>query len=372
MAESSQAFTRKRNYYLQIMQAARQMDDQNLVRIILKRLTDPGLLTGTVPTTFIGKVIPIPTMYALSRTFDREQHISDFLTSQKKRGGDKMDKRVAIIFSLFALLMIGGSLFFSLWIFPNYFLQENVALYDIRTEDYLTIQAYLPSDITNIDSSAKDKITVSGKAMVTQMIIVIGAICAVMLVGLRLNMDKKLVMFFSLFTLLMIGGSLFTCLWIFPKYLLPVDVSLEEIRMEQARMFRSQPTDDLTSMDRGSKDKIMVNWKAITTQMIIAIGAICGILLVGLRLTKKLRQNKPVDVAGYIFKITRVTNKNEYDVFYKAAEDWPVSVEQIENDYQRFVVEQRIPYYVNDFIRKNKKHIDELRIPLFMGDWFYF
>ena len=91
-----------------------------------------------------------------------------------------------------------------------------------------------------------------------------------------------------------------------------------------------------------------------------------------MRLRKRFRQNKPVDVVGYIFKITRVTNKNEYDVFCKAAEDWPVPAEQLENDFRRYVAEQRIPYYVNDFIRKNKKHIDELRIPLFMGDWFYF
>ena len=70
MAESSQAVTRKRNYYLQIMQTARQMDDQNLVRIILKKLTDLGLLTGDVSKTSVGKVIPIPTMYALSKTLD--------------------------------------------------------------------------------------------------------------------------------------------------------------------------------------------------------------------------------------------------------------------------------------------------------------
>ena len=142
--------------------------------------------------------------------------------------------------------------------------------------------------------------------------------------------------------------------------------------MEQLRMFRTQPTDDLTSADGSAKDKIPVNHKALTTHMVIVIGVICTVLLVGLRLKKRLRQNKPVDVAGYIFKITRITNKNEYEVFCKAAEDWPVSREQIDTDFRRYVVEQRIPYYVNDFIRKNKKHIDELRIPLFMGDWFYF
>ena len=86
MAESSPAVARKRNYYLQIMQTARQMDDQNLVRIILKKMTDLGLSTGAVSNTYRCKVIPIPTIYSLSQTLNQEQHLSYFPTSHKKRG----------------------------------------------------------------------------------------------------------------------------------------------------------------------------------------------------------------------------------------------------------------------------------------------
>ena len=56
-------------------------------------------------------------------------------------------------------------------------------------------------------------------------------------------------------------------------------------------------------------------------------------LLAGMQLKKWYRENKPSTKQGYIFKITRVTGKSAYDVFCKAAEAWPVSGEQIEEDF---------------------------------------
>jgi hypothetical protein len=33
--------------------------------------------------------------------------------------------------------------------------------------------------------------------------------------------------------------------------------------------------------------------------------------------------------------------------------------------FRRYLSDDRVPYYVNDFIRKNKKHIDEIRTSIF-------
>ena len=96
------------------------------------------------------------------------------------------------------------------------------------------------------------------------------------------------------------------------------------------------------------------------------IGAICIVLLVGMRLKKWFRQNKPSTIQGDIFKIAQVTGKSAYDVFCKAAEDWPVSEGQIEQDFKRYMSDESVPYYVNDFIRKNKKHIDKMRTSIFL------
>ncbi|MEE4263652.1 MAG: hypothetical protein V2I56_13250 [Desulfobacteraceae bacterium] len=83
------------------------------------------------------------------------------------------------------------------------------------------------------------------------------------------------------------------------------------------------------------------------------------------RIDKKSEREKPISMEDYLFKISRVTGHSEYDVFCKSAEDWPVSRERIEQDFTRYLQQQSVPHYVNDFVRRNKKYIDELHIPRF-------
>jgi hypothetical protein len=80
---------------------------------------------------------------------------------------------------------------------------------------------------------------------------------------------------------------------------------------------------------------------------------------------KRILHGKPMSMAGYIYKTARLTETSEFEVFRKAAESWPVSARKIEQDFSAYLIDRRIPYYVTDFIRKNQKHLDELRMPLF-------
>ena len=82
-------------------------------------------------------------------------------------------------------------------------------------------------------------------------------------------------------------------------------------------------------------------------------------------LKKKIMRDRPGTVEEQLYKIARVTGKSEYDVFCKSAENWPVARHTIEQDFKSYLLHQNVPYYVVDFVRKNKKHIDELDIPLF-------
>jgi hypothetical protein len=102
---------------------------------------------------------------------------------------------------------------------------------------------------------------------------------------------------------------------------------------------------------------------------VAGLGTICIVGLVGMGLKKKYSQDTPIYLEGYLFKISRLTGKSEYDIFCKVAEDWPVSREQIEKDFKRYISDQSIPYYVNDFVSKNKKHIDKLHISIFTPSW---
>ena len=110
----------------------------------------------------------------------------------------------------------------------------------------------------------------------------------------------------------------------------------------------------------------------MTTLIMHLIGALCRPVMFAamlhnafLRLRKKPKEDKPLPMEFYLYKIARLTGKSEYDVFCKSAEDWPVPQARIEQDFKRYLCHQSTPHYVNDFVRKNKKHIDELNLPLF-------
>ena len=104
------------------------------------------------------------------------------------------------------------------------------------------------------------------------------------------------------------------------------------------------------------------------------IGNVCFALLIcmGLLALNKLnaRQVKKHQdsMEYYLYKISRVTGHSEYDVFCKSAEDWPVTTvpkAKIEADFKDYLDRSVVPPYVHHFVRENKHHIDELRMPPF-------
>ena len=99
------------------------------------------------------------------------------------------------------------------------------------------------------------------------------------------------------------------------------------------------------------------------------IGIVGCLLLIGVffqslfLLKKKFISDKPVTMEDYVYKIAKVTGESEYDVFCKSAEGWPISRAKIDEDFGDYLLRKKVPYYVNDFVRKNQKHIDELHMP---------
>ena len=66
MAEKIEANAKKRDYYLQIMQKARQLNDQPLIEIVLNKLARLGT-TGAVTTTSGCIIIPFPIVHCSTR-----------------------------------------------------------------------------------------------------------------------------------------------------------------------------------------------------------------------------------------------------------------------------------------------------------------
>ena len=76
-----------------------------------------------------------------------------------------------------------------------------------------------------------------------------------------------------------------------------------------------------------------------------------------------------------LYNISLKTGRTEYDLFHKSAEGWSVSNEKIEQDFKRYMSEQVMPHYAQDFVRKNQEQIDESLItrkkiqPTTWKDW---
>ncbi|MEN8247093.1 MAG: hypothetical protein ABFS43_19565 [Thermodesulfobacteriota bacterium] len=111
------------------------------------------------------------------------------------------------------------------------------------------------------------------------------------------------------------------------------------------------------------------------------IAGICALLLVGyLFWSFYLKSKKEIQadlsaMEGSLFNLSLATGRTEYELFCKSAEGWSVSGDRIDEDFKRYMVDQVLPYYTRDFVRKNHEHLDETLIkkvdvgPPFWWDW---
>jgi hypothetical protein len=103
----------------------------------------------------------------------------------------------------------------------------------------------------------------------------------------------------------------------------------------------------------------------------LIIDIIGGICLVGLTWclfraslpkTSKNGQAGQAALDGYLRKHTVVTGLSAYDAFRISGQEWRVADDIIEQDFRVYLSSQKIPYYLKDFIRKSRTHIDELYV----------
>ena len=72
MADTFGAVAKKRDYYLQMMQKAQQLNDQILIKLILKKLARLGM-TSAVSTTSGCIIIPFPTVHCSTKVSEYER-----------------------------------------------------------------------------------------------------------------------------------------------------------------------------------------------------------------------------------------------------------------------------------------------------------
>ncbi len=83
---------------------------------------------------------------------------------------------------------------------------------------------------------------------------------------------------------------------------------------------------------------------------------------------RKVSGKRLLSVEEHLVKMARMSDSNEHDIFFQSAEKWNVGKFQVEKDFKTYLLQGDIPYYVNDFVRKDqKKSNEEHRPPFLLG-----
>ncbi len=172
-------------------------------------------------------------------------------------------------------------------------------------------------------------------------------------------MDKKLLIFFSIVVLALLGMAVFL-------YLSPPD------RFQNRYGFLQM---QLIHIDGD------VNDRPRYTPGINLMAGICALLLVGYlfwSLCRKFQKDSQSDLDARqhsLYDLSLATGRTEYDLFHRSAENWSVSGDRIDRDFRRYMADQILPHYAQDFVRKNRAHIDEALVdkkdpkPTSWSDW---
>ncbi len=72
-------------------------------------------------------------------------------------------------------------------------------------------------------------------------------------------------------------------------------------------------------------------------------------------LDKQFAQKRPFSDEEYLFKMAKIMECSEYDIFFQSAKEWRISKEKTEDDFKEYLLNETLPYYVKDFIRKTRK-----------------
>ena len=102
----------------------------------------------------------------------------------------------------------------------------------------------------------------------------------------------------------------------------------------------------------------------LKTSIYQLIAGVCAILLLGYLFGSLIRKSHRDSLREQhtreksLYDISLATGRSEYDLFHKSAEGWPVSEDKIKRDFKRYMSDQFLPHYAQDFVRKNRKQID--------------
>ena len=157
-----------------------------------------------------------------------------------------------------------------------------------------------------------------------------------------ISVDKKIMVFFAIVAIVMLGRAM--------------------IQFEK-------PQDDFQRFSGSARqyappvsNEQDANSKSISGAATVA-GA-CALYLVGylfwslIRKSQKDGREELAAKENSLYKISLETGRSEYELFQIAAKHWPVPKDKIDKDFKRYMADQSMPYYAQDFLRRNQTALD--------------
>ncbi|MFW6334483.1 MAG: hypothetical protein ACOC0W_04360 [Desulfosalsimonas sp.] len=90
----------------------------------------------------------------------------------------------------------------------------------------------------------------------------------------------------------------------------------------------------------------------MSTEFLIAAAAMAGLLIAIHVLEKRGNSTRKPTEQEMLFFLARATETSEFEQFMRAAEEWHVSRQKVESDFNRYLFQSTLPYYVKDYLRK--------------------
>ena len=76
---------------------------------------------------------------------------------------------------------------------------------------------------------------------------------------------------------------------------------------------------------------------------------------------RNVAKTRPLTHQEYLWRLKQITGKSEYDIFQIAAEEKGWTGDFVEKHFKRYLVDQTLPIYVQQFIEDGKAYIEAYR-----------
>src|SRR6056297_2895340 len=92
----------------------------------------------------------------------------------------------------------------------------------------------------------------------------------------------------------------------------------------------------------------------------LAIILVIGVLAAVHNWEKRSDRGRELTEVEMLFVLARSTQTSEFDHFRLAAVDWNISIKRVEADFNRYLLQSRLPHYVRDYLRRVKSSRPDL------------